>query len=123
MPSDQRLHRYNRHSTGNQLKIKSIEAVRVKKRLQKNPSRARRPSWNKSSKRAMPVNIYPEFSRLPGDMPGGGLENVWVKATAEDGTWGLGQCAFGEPTAAFVNTVIAPILVGRNCFATEHLND
>ncbi|MBG81834.1 MAG: hypothetical protein CL791_00825 [Chloroflexi bacterium] len=123
MPSDQRLHRYNRHSTGNQLKIKSIEAVRVKKRLQKNPIRARRPSWNKSSKRAMPVNIYPEFSRLPGDMPGGGLENVWVKATAEDGTWGLGQCAFGEPTAAFVNTVIAPILVGKNCFAIEHLND
>ena len=71
----------------------------------------------------MPVNFYPEFSRLPGKMPGGGLEFVWVQVTAEDGKWGLGQCAFGEPVAAYVNTVIAPILEGRNCMAIEHLND
>ena len=71
----------------------------------------------------MPVNMYPEFSRLPGEMPGGGLEQVWVKVTAEDGSWGLGQCSFGEPTAAFVNTVIAPIIEGRNCLAIEHLTD
>ena len=56
-------------------------------------------------------------------MPGGALKTVWVQAVAEDGTWGLGQCAFGEPVAAFVNTVIAPILEGRNCMAIEHLND
>jgi L-rhamnonate dehydratase len=56
-------------------------------------------------------------------MPGGGLGPVWVKVTAEDGTWGLGQAAFGEPVAAFVNTVIAPILEGRDCLAIEHLND
>jgi len=67
--------------------------------------------------------MYPEFSSLPGEMPGGGLGPVWVKVTAEDGSWGLGQCAFGEPVAAFVNTVIAPILEGRDCLAIEHLND
>ena len=71
----------------------------------------------------MPVNFYSEFSRLPGEMPGGGLGQVWVQVTAEDGTWGLGQCGFGEPTAAFVTKVIAPILEGRNCMAIEHLND
>ncbi len=71
----------------------------------------------------MPVNIYPEFSRMPGEMPGGGLGSVWVQVIAEDGTWGLGQCAFGEPVAAFVNILIAPILEGRNCMAIEHLND
>jgi L-rhamnonate dehydratase len=71
----------------------------------------------------MPVNAYPEFSRLPGEMPGGGLGTVWVQVVAEDGTWGLGQCGFGEPVAAFVNTVIAPVLEGRNCMAIEHLYD
>ena len=42
---------------------------------------------------------------------------------AEDGTCGLGQYAFGDPVVVFVNTVIAPILEGRNCMAIEHLND
>ena len=80
--------------------------------------------------------MYSEFSGLPDSMPGGehhqqrhgsglggGLGAVWVKVTAEDGTYGLGQAAFGEPVASFVNTVIAPILEGRNCLAIEHLND
>lgn len=48
---------------------------------------------------------------------------MWVQVTAEDGTWGLGQCAFGEPVAAYVSTVLAPLLEGRNCMAIEHLND
>ena len=105
------------------MKIKSIRAVLVKTPAPKSPTAGRRPTWNKTAKRAMPVNNYPEFSTLPGEMPGGGLGPVWVKVTAEDGSWGLGQAAFGEPTAAFVNTVIAPILEGRDCLAIEHLND
>lgn len=105
------------------MKIKSIRAVRVKSPTPKSPTAGRRPTWNKTAKRAMPVNIYPEFSSLPSEMPGGGLGDVWVKVTAEDGSWGLGKSAFGEPTAAFVNTVIAPILEGRDCLAIEHLND
>ena len=105
------------------LKIKSIKAVSVKQRQPATNTPVRRDSWNKSAKRAMPINMYSEFSRLPGRMPGGGLESVWVQVTAEDGTWGLGQAAFGEPVAAFVNKVIAPVLEGRDCLAIEHLND
>jgi len=105
------------------LKIKSIKAVHVRIPEPENRTPSRRPSWNNTAKRAMPINMYSEFSGLPGGMPGGGLGSVWVQVTAEDGTWGLGQCAFGEPVAAFVNTVIAPILEGRNCLATEHLYD
>jgi L-rhamnonate dehydratase len=105
------------------LNIKSIRAVRVKLPQPAKIAKSRRPSWNGSAVRAMPVSMYPEFSRMPGEMPGGGLETVWVRVIAEDGTWGLGQCAFGDPVAAFVNTVIAPILEGRNCMAIEHLND
>jgi L-rhamnonate dehydratase len=105
------------------LKIKSVKAVRVKLRQPATNTPARHDSWNKSTKRAMPLNMYSEFSGLPGGMPGGGLESVWVQVTAEDGTWGLGQAAFGEPVAAFVNNVIAPVLEGRDCLAIEHLND
>ncbi len=105
------------------MKIKSVKAVIVKLPEAASKTRPTRLSWNKSAKRAMPVNIYPEYSNLPGEMPGGGLKTVWVQVTAEDGTWGLGKCAFGDPTAAFVNTVIAPIIEGQNCLAIEYLND
>ncbi len=105
------------------MKIKSVKAVRVKLRQPATNTPARHDSWNKSTKRAMPINMYSEFSGLPGGMPGGGLESVWVQVTAEDGTRGLGQAAFGEPVAAFVNNVIAPVLEGRDCLAIEHLND
>ena len=47
----------------------------------------------------MPINFYPEYSRLPQEMPGRGLEQVWVQAIADDGTFGLGMCGFGEPVA------------------------
>ena len=105
------------------MKIKSIRAVRIKLPKPANTVKPRRPAWSKSAVRAMPVNLYPEFSRMPGETPGGGLGSVWVQVTAEDGTWGLGQAAFGDPVAAFVNTVIAPILESRNCMAIEYLND
>ncbi len=71
----------------------------------------------------MPINFYPEFSRLPSKLPAAALTDVWVQVTAEDGTWGLGQCAFGGPVASYISTVLAPLLEGRNCMAIEHLND
>ena len=105
------------------MKIKSVRSVRVRLPEQTSKVNPRRPSWNKSAKRAMPINLYPWFSRYPSDMPGGQLEAVWVRVVAEDGTWGLGECAFGAPVSAFINTVIAPIIEGQNCMAIEHLND
>jgi len=60
---------------------------------------------------------------LPGEMPGMGGGQVWVKVTVEDGTWGLGACSFGAPSASVIETVYAPLLMGRDCLATEFLND
>ena len=48
---------------------------------------------------------------------------MWVKATAEDGTWGLGECYFGAPVAALIDHCYAPLLEGRDCMALELLND
>lgn len=52
---------------------------------------------------------------------GGG--EVWVQVKAEDGTWGLGSCSFGATSAAVIEDVYAPLLEGRDCLATEYLND
>ena len=54
-------------------------------------------------------------------MPGMGGGPVGVQITAEDGTWGLGNCSFGTPVAAIVEQVFAPLLTGRDCLATEFL--
>ena len=46
-----------------------------------------------------------------------------MQVTAEDGTWGLGSCSFGAPTASVIEAVYAPLLEGRDCLAIEYLND
>ena len=105
------------------MKIKSIKVVRIKLPDIKTTKTPGRSSWANFSKRAMPLNYYLEFSRLPQKIPGNKLDNIWVKTTAEDGTWGIGQCGFGDPVISFINNIISPLLVGRNCMAIEYLND
>ena len=105
------------------MKIKEIRLVQLKVPRIPPTTPARRPSWNKSAARALPLNYYPEFSRLPGGLPGMGGGPVWVQITAEDGTWGLGSCSFGEPVAVVIEQIFKPLLEGRDCLASEFLND
>ena len=105
------------------MKIKEIRAISVDIPSVAPKTKSRRATWNKTAPRQLPINKYPEFSSLPGEMPGMGGGQVWVQITAEDGTFGLGSCSFGEPTAAVVDYIFAPLLEGRDCFATEFLND
>jgi len=106
------------------MKIKSVRAVTVNIPHTPPKTPARRPNWNTHARRALPINKYPEFPRMHGAMPGANTrEEIWVQVVAEDGTYGLGQCSFGELTAALVDYHFAPLLVGRDCFATEFLND
>ena len=106
------------------MKIKRIRAVSVN--IPKHPAKSqpRRPSWNETAPRAFPINKYSEFPRLHGAMPGASLNvPVWVQATADDGTWGLGQCGFGAPVAALIDSHFSPLLEGRDSMALECLND
>jgi L-rhamnonate dehydratase len=48
---------------------------------------------------------------------------VWVQVIAEDGSYGLGQCNQGEPVAALIDYVIAPLLEGEDVMAIEKVND
>jgi L-rhamnonate dehydratase len=106
------------------VKITDIRAVSVHMPRTSPRTRPRRPNWNTHALRALPINKYPEFPRLHGQMPGANTNvAVWVHVTAEDGTWGLGQCSFGEPVAALIDYHFAPLLEGRDCMALEYLND
>ena len=107
-----------------QLNIKQIRAVELDIPRTPPKSKPRRRNWNTHARRALPINKYPEFPRLHGTMPGANtLADVWVQVTSEDGTWGLGQCSFGEPTAALIDYHFGPLLEGRDCMALEYLND
>ncbi|MBI4658717.1 MAG: hypothetical protein HY735_07680 [Verrucomicrobia bacterium] len=105
------------------MKINQLRAVKVNIPRKQPTSKPRRPTWNRSAPRQLPINKYPEFSTLPSLMPGMGGGEVWVQVTAEDGTFGLGSCSFGELTAAVVDYVFSPLLEGRDCLAGEYLND
>ena len=52
------------------MKITSIKTVKVNIPREAPKTKARRPTWNRTSPRSLPINYYPEFSRLPGEMPG-----------------------------------------------------
>jgi L-rhamnonate dehydratase len=106
------------------VKLKQIRAVSVA--IPREPPRTKpwREGWNTRAPRALPINKYPEFSRELGRIPGAQTQvDIWVQAIAEDGTYGLGVCSFGEPVAAIVDYVFAPLLEGRDALATELHND
>jgi L-rhamnonate dehydratase len=106
------------------MKIKQIRAVSVDLPRARPTTKAHRPAWSKQTPIALPISKYrEEFYGQPSAMPGMGGGAVWVQATAEDGTSGLGRCSFGQPVAASIDHIFAPLLEGRDCLATEYLND
>ena len=106
------------------MKIKEIRAVNVNIPSTPPISKSRRPNWNNTSPRALPINKYPEFPTTIGTMPGAAtFDNLWVQVVAVDGSWGLGQTTHSPLTGPIVNYHFAPLLEGRDCFALEFLND
>ncbi len=106
------------------MKIREIRAVNVRLPASKPKTPARRESWRQSAPIGLPMNKYPEFPpTVPWKTPGIGGRGLWVQVIAEDGTWGLGRTSFGEPVASLVDYHYAPLLTGRDCLATELLND
>ena len=79
------------------MKIKEIRAVTLDVPLTPPKSKARGPNWSAGADRGLPINYYPEFPKTPGNEPGSISKAVWVKATAEDGTWGLANATSARP--------------------------
>jgi len=105
------------------MKIKEIKAVKLNmppRDIKRTPPR--RPAWSESAEVANPMSKYPKYKRHRSSW-GPKWGGVYVKITAEDGTWGLGQTTFGRPVAAIIDDHFAPILTGENCFAVEKIWD
>jgi L-rhamnonate dehydratase len=105
------------------LKIKSIEAVRLGWPKPEPTVEARYAGKTRAYPRAYPIHKYPEFNRTLGNFPGGVAQEIGVVVTAEDGTWGFGSCHWGSLVLGLIEHHFTPLLVGRDCFAIEFLND
>ena len=105
------------------MKIKKIECVQLRLPPSDRPkSQKRRDAWAVDAEVANPMSRYPKYKRhrsLWQPKWGG----VWVKITAEDGTWGLGNTVAAGPVAAIIEGHFAPMLEGENCFAREKVWD
>lgn len=105
------------------MKIKKIECVQLRIPPFITPrSQKRRDAWAVDAEVANPMSRYPKYKRRRSSwLPKWG--GVWVKVTAEDGTWGLGTTSAAPPVEAIINTHFAPMLEGEDCFAREKIWD
>jgi len=100
------------------MKLKELSVVRVDLPARPAPSTpARRVGWAQDAEVANPMSRYPKVKRhrslwLPK------FEGAWVKATAEDGTWGLASLAFARVLLPVVEHM-AEHLVGIDCMAGD----
>jgi L-rhamnonate dehydratase len=104
------------------MKITSIECLRLSIPPLERPTPPRGPAKPKSAN-PRPINKYPEMPRGRSEMPGDVNGEMWVRITAEDGTYGLGRCHFGNFVEPVVRGLYGPLIIDRDCMATEFLND
>ncbi len=104
------------------VRISAVRAVSVSFPERNVKAKIRRANWNDYAPRGLPVSRYFPPT-VPSKTPGIAGTPVWVQVVAENGVWGLGRCSFGDPVASLINTHFSELLVGRDCFATEMLND
>ncbi|HEY4200310.1 MAG TPA: mandelate racemase/muconate lactonizing enzyme family protein [Devosiaceae bacterium] len=82
-----------------------------------------RPSPKARRGNPRPINKYPDMPRARAQMPGDVTGEMWVRVVAEDGTFGVGNCHWGDFAEPVIRALYAPLIVGRDCMATEYLND
>lgn len=104
------------------MKITEIKAVRLNVPPKVESVPARRPSWWVETEVANPMSRYPRVKRHR-DLWRPPWEQVWVKVTLEDGTWGLGQTDHGRAVAAIVDDHLGPQLVGEDALAHDRIAD
>lgn len=105
------------------MKITKIEVMRLNPPATLNPPEGDRPSWAEHAEVANPMSRYPHVKRrralwLPREWG-----SLWVKVTAEDGTYGLGVGDHGPAIAPIISGHLAPQLLGQDAFATERIAD
>lgn len=104
------------------MKIVSVECLKLSLPPLERPTPSRGSAAAKAAN-PRPINKYPDFSRMRAQMPGDVNGEMWVRITAEDGSFGLGRCHWGDFAEPIVRTLYGPLIIGRDCMATEYLND
>jgi L-rhamnonate dehydratase len=105
------------------VRIVAIRSVSIDFPVTRATSKPRRPAATESNLRIHPINKYPEFSRGREKVPGAIPSDFWVQVIADDGTFGIAPGSWGKPTEFLVEELFAPLLVGRDCLATELSSD
>jgi len=77
-----------------------------------------RPGWHRTFRQATPFDRFedPLHRREPGGL-------IWVKVTADDGTWGLGSTDTGDVARILIRDCLAPMLIGQEVGAVDLCND
>lgn len=99
-------------------RIKSIECFRLRLPEPRQRTKPRRPVWSETLEVANPMSPYPKYKRHRSSWRPK-WDNVWVKVTADDGTWGLGTTSAGPPVKAIIDSHFAPMLRGESILAIE----
>jgi len=82
----------------------------------------RRQSWIVDAEVANPMSKYKRYKRHRSSwLPS--WETLWVKITAEDGTWGAAPISYGKPSAVIINDHLGPEIQGEDCYAIEKIWD
>jgi L-rhamnonate dehydratase len=114
------------------VKIKSIECLKLVREFAAPRTPPRGPVMSaggkpgRSRNNPHPIHRYPDilesaFVANPGEAFF--TKTMFVRVTAEDGSWGIGSSHWGEYSHALIERHIAPLLIGRDCMAIEYLND
>jgi len=104
------------------MKIVSVECLKLTLPPLARPT-APRPNAKSKRGNPRPINKYPDMPRERSKMPGDVGGEVWVRVTAENGTFGLGHSHWGDFVEPLVRLLYAPMIVGRDAMATELLGD
>ncbi len=81
----------------------------------------------KTTPRQSSRGAHTSMARPLGHYAGKTGQTNWQRAacviTTEDGTWGFGITVHSGPVVRIINDLLAPLLIGENCMATEKLWD
>jgi L-rhamnonate dehydratase len=104
------------------MKILSVECLKLAMPPLERPTAARRQGAAQAVN-PRPINKYAEFPRARAQMPGDVNGEMWVRITAENGSFGLGRSHWGDLVEPLIRTLYGPLISGRDCMAIEYLND
>ena len=101
------------------IKIAAVETFRLTPPPSESAgNKARRPPWGQTTRQATPFDRFDD--PLVRHEPGG---QIWVKVTAEDGTYGIGNTDTGNTAHIFIRDCLAPAVIGQEVGSIDACND